>query len=95
MFRYSILNLLFIIPVFVFAYSNFKNNRGITGYLLAILVGLTIIFDNLIIYSGIVTYNTENILGLSIGLAPYEDFAYTIAAALLLPALWERRNKDA
>lgn len=95
MFKYSLLNLLFLIPVFIFAYSNFTKNRSITGYLIAILVGLTIIFDNLIIMSGIVTYNADNILSINIGYAPIEDFAYTVAAALLLPAIWERRKRDA
>ena len=95
MVKYNIGNLFFLVPVIIFAYSNFKNNKSLTAYLLAILIGLTIIFDNLIIYSGIVTYTAQNIIGINIGYAPIEDFAYTFAVALLLPAIWEMRKKDA
>lgn len=95
MFKYSLLNLIFLIPVILFAYPNAKKNRRATAYLLAILVGLTIIFDNLIIYAGIVSYTSANILGINIGYAPIEDFAYTVAAVLLLPALWERCKRNA
>ena len=37
---------------------------------------------------GLFTYADEHIIGLRIGLAPLEDFAYTLAALILLPALW-------
>lgn len=92
MLRYSLLNLVFLIPVLIFTYPNFNKNRGVTLYLLALLTLLTAIFDNLIILSGIVAYEGSHLLGLYIGSAPIEDFAYTIAAALLLPAIWERRK---
>jgi small toxic polypeptide LdrA/B/C/D len=62
--------------------------------LLSLLV-LTAIFDNLIIWAGIVEYNSSHILDWYIGLAPIEDFFYTIGAALLIPLLWredERKN---
>ena len=95
MLKYSALNLVFLIPVILFSYINFIRNRRVTAYLLAILIGLTIVFDNLIIFSGIVSYESSNILGLNIGYAPVEDFAYTVAVVLLLPALWERRKKNA
>lgn len=92
MLRYIWLNLVFLIPVFIFSYSNFRKNRLVTLCLLAVLTLLTAIFDNLIILSGIVAYEGSHLLGLYIGSAPIEDFAYTIAAAMLLPALWERRK---
>jgi hypothetical protein len=37
---------------------------------------------------GLFGYNPEQISGTFIGLAPLEDFAYAIAAVVLLPALW-------
>lgn len=49
---------------------------------------LTAIFDNLIIATGIVAYDSSNISGLKIGVAPIEDFAYTIAAVLLITTIW-------
>ena len=39
----------------------------------ALLIG-TAIFDNLIIWSGLVAYDDSKILGMRIGLAPVEDF---------------------
>ena len=55
---------------------------------LAVLLVLTAVFDNVIVGSGIVAYDESRILGLRLGTAPVEDFAYAIAAALALPALW-------
>jgi hypothetical protein len=37
---------------------------------------------------GIVAYDPHVISGLRLGVAPVEDFAYAIAAAVLLPCLW-------
>lgn len=48
----------------------------------------TAIFDNVIIAAGIVDYAPQHLLGLHVGLVPLEDFAYAIAAATGLPALW-------
>jgi lycopene cyclase domain-containing protein len=55
---------------------------------LAVLLVFTAVFDNLIIGVGIVAYDPAKISGLMIGLAPIEDFAYTLAAVLVLPTLW-------
>lgn len=52
------------------------------------MVALTAVFDNAIIATGIVTYGPDTILGLMVGIAPIEDFAYTVAAVLLMPAVW-------
>jgi lycopene cyclase domain-containing protein len=49
---------------------------------------MTAVFDNLIIGFGIVDYDESKILGLKILLAPIEDFAYTLAAVLMVPAIW-------
>ncbi|HEY0373217.1 MAG TPA: lycopene cyclase domain-containing protein [Amnibacterium sp.] len=53
-----------------------------------VLVVATALFDSVIVGTGIVGYDTTRILGLRIGAAPVEDFAYPIAAGLALPALW-------
>lgn len=95
MYKYFFLNILFLIPVVFFAYPNTRRHVKRTLYLLAILLVLTAIFDNLIIYSGIVEYTSQNILGVYVGRAPIEDFSYALAAVMLLPALWERFNKNA
>ncbi|WP_411376353.1 lycopene cyclase domain-containing protein [Arthrobacter sp. MPF02] len=49
---------------------------------------LTAVFDNLMIAAGLFTYSPELISGVLVGLAPLEDFAYPVAAVLLLPSLW-------
>ena len=55
---------------------------------LAVLVALTAIFDNVIVGLGIVGYDEAKISGVLVGVAPLEDFAYTVAAVFGLPALW-------
>ena len=49
---------------------------------------LTAVFDNVLVGTGIVGYDRSRISGALIGVAPIEDFAYAIAAVLLLPSLW-------
>ena len=55
--------------------------------LVAVLV-LTAVFDNIMIGVGLVAYDPALISGVFVGIAPVEDFAYPVAAALLLPAVW-------
>ena len=55
---------------------------------LVVVVILTAVFDNVIIGIGLVDYDGSTISGVKIGLAPIEDFAYAIAAAVGLPAVW-------
>ena len=55
---------------------------------LAVLLVMTAIFDNVMIGVGLVGYDTARISGAFIGMAPLEDFAYAIAAGVLLPSLW-------
>ncbi|MFS0910165.1 lycopene cyclase domain-containing protein [Microbacterium sp. 179-I 3D2 NHS] len=55
--------------------------------ILALFV-LTAVFDTVMIATGLFHYAPEHLLGVHIGLAPVEDFAYPLAGALLLPALW-------
>ena len=69
--------------------------RALTLTLLALL-GATAIGDNLIIAFDIVAYDADKIVGLLVGLAPIEDFAYSVVAAALVPGIWlalERRRK--
>jgi lycopene cyclase domain-containing protein len=62
---------------------------------LVVLLLMTALFDNIMIGIGLVGYDPALISGAFIGIAPLEDFAYAIAAAVLLPSLWvllERRS---
>lgn len=38
----------------------------------------------------IVEYNHENTLGFTIGYMPLEDLSYTVAACILVPAVWKK-----
>lgn len=55
---------------------------------LVVVLVMTAIFDNIMIAVGLFGYNPDAISGAFLGLAPLEDFAYAIAAAVLLPGLW-------
>ena len=55
---------------------------------LGVLLVMTAVFDNVMIGVGLVGYEPSLISGAFIGIAPLEDFAYAVAAAILLPSLW-------
>jgi lycopene cyclase domain-containing protein len=52
------------------------------------LLIMTAVFDNVLVGLGIVGYDPSRISGVTIGVAPLEDFAYSIAVVVLLPSLW-------
>ncbi|WP_154795057.1 lycopene cyclase domain-containing protein [Occultella kanbiaonis] len=54
-----------------------------------ILIVLTAVFDSVMIAADLYRYEEAALSGLRIGVAPVEDFAWPLAAALLLPATWE------
>ena len=61
----------------------------------AALCVLTAIFDSAIIAAGIVSYDDAKLSGIKVGLAPIEDFAYSLVAAVLAPALlpmWDHHH---
>jgi lycopene cyclase domain-containing protein len=58
------------------------------------LLIVTAVFDNVMIAVGLIAYSQDLTSGSRLGVAPLEDFAYAVAAAVLLPSLWclfERR----
>ncbi|MBC7725165.1 MAG: lycopene cyclase domain-containing protein [Burkholderiaceae bacterium] len=69
-----------------------RRRTGIPGLAilapLGIVLVMTAVFDNIMIGVGLVGYDRELISGVFIGIAPLEDFAYAVAAVLLLPSLW-------
>lgn len=56
---------------------------------LAVLLVMTAVFDSVLVYEHIVAYDGLKILGIYIGRAPIEDFAYTLAVVVLVPYLWK------
>lgn len=93
--NYVLLNGIVLVIVSVFCYLYFirhkeaKRNMGPFWGTLAAVLGLTAIFDSLIIAAGIVGYDTGRILGIYIGRAPIEDFAYAAVSVMLVVLLWE------
>jgi len=53
-----------------------------------VLIALTAVFDNIIVGLDLVAYDESKILGIRVPIAPIEDFAYTLGAVMLVPALW-------
>lgn len=89
---YWALNAIFLALVAVVAIvaSARTPHRRVTPVLItaAALLLVSAIFDNVMIGIGLVGYDDAKISGAFIGIAPLEDFAYPLAAAVLLPSLW-------
>ena len=58
------------------------------GLAFAALAVLTAVFDSVMIGMELFHYDASHILGLRVGLAPLEDFAYPLAGVVALPGLW-------
>ena len=90
---YTLLNVVFLGIVAIVAIAAVVVRRAprwrAVGLAAVLLLTLTAIFDNVIIGTGLVAYDLSLISGVFVGLAPIEDFAYTVAALVLLPAVWE------
>ncbi|WP_295789521.1 lycopene cyclase domain-containing protein [uncultured Microbacterium sp.] len=66
----------------------FRRRMASSGLTALVLVGLTLVFDNLMIAVDLFSYPPEHLSGLKLGLAPVEDFAYPLCAAFLVPAVY-------
>jgi lycopene cyclase domain-containing protein len=99
---YWLINLPFLLAAGLVALAAVALRRRVQaaalGIATVVMLLLTAIFDNAIIGFGLVDYDESLISGLRIGLAPVEDFAYTLAALVILPSLWHllipRASKD-
>lgn len=92
MMTYWLLNLVFLAVVALVAVASVRARRAPRWRAVALaavpLVILTAVFDNVLVGVGIVAYSPSRISGVHLGFAPLEDFAYPIAAVVLLPCLW-------
>ncbi|QGU03420.1 lycopene cyclase domain-containing protein [Corynebacterium comes] len=61
---------------------------AVTAIVAAVLLVLTAVFDNLMIWAELVGYGDAQRLGLQVGLVPVEDFFYPLFVALIVPAFW-------
>jgi len=86
------LNAIFLAAVAAVAIAAVVSRRGprwaSVGLVLGVVLLMTAVFDNVMIGVGLVGYDDSKISGAFIGIAPLEDFAYAIAAVVLLPSLW-------
>ncbi|WP_110240042.1 lycopene cyclase domain-containing protein [Nocardioides gilvus] len=58
-----------------------------TGLTCLTLVVLTAVFDTVMIAADLFRFDESKLVGLRIGLAPIEDFAWPIAAVAVVPAM--------
>lgn len=92
---YGDMNLIFLVIAGIATWVIKSRFRCFTTpiVLLPMLI-LTAVFDNLIILAGIVDYDATKLMGIYVGVVPIEDFAYTVVAVLLVPAIWKAVNKE-
>lgn len=85
---YLNLNAFFVAPIFILYFVRFGTSRLCRDRIPVLIVVLaTVIFDNLIVASGIVAYDSAHLSGLRVLYAPLEDFGYAIAVVPLLVLL--------
>lgn len=69
-----------------------SRQMAVTGVVAVVLLILTAIFDNLMIWGELVGYGDAQRLGLQVGRVPVEDFFYPLFVALVVPAFWPGRK---
>lgn len=77
------------------AVAAWRRQYVVTAVVAVVLIVLTIIFDNLMIWAELVGYGDAQRLGLHIGLVPVEDLFYALVVALIVPAVWPHRGRPA
>jgi lycopene cyclase domain-containing protein len=93
-FTYLALNLVFMLVAFVsLILISRKNPWRAIGFTMIWMILMTLVFDNVIIALGIVGYDENKISGLLLGLAPIEDFSYTVVSVLAVGILWQKFTK--
>ncbi|QCU77286.1 lycopene cyclase domain-containing protein [Citricoccus sp. SGAir0253] len=99
---YLALALVFVgISAAVAAVATWRRRLGarwwaMTAATIAVLAVLTAVFDNAMVAADLFRYDASQLTGWSVGLAPVEDFAWPVAAGLLLPSAWALlRPRDA
>jgi len=87
---YLILNSIFmaIILVILIILQRVYSVQRLSFRALVLMLLLTAVFDSLLIGFGIVEYDYSKTIGIKIGLAPIEDFSYTVTAWAIVPFIW-------
>lgn len=63
-----------------------------TAVTAAVLVLLTVVFDNVMILADLFQFDHDQLIGVYLGVAPIEDLSYPLCTAILLPAVWRMQN---
>ncbi len=87
---YLVLNVLFLLTLFALLPKKLVRPPRAWWLTLAIIVGLTAVFDPIIITLGIVAYDPTKLSGIYWFGAPVEDFFYAMYAVAVIPLLWNR-----
>jgi len=93
--NYLALNLTFMFIAFVtLNLVSRKSPWRAIGFTMLWMLLVTLVFDNVIIGLEIVGYDKTKISGILLGLAPIEDFAYTVVAVLAVSIIWTKLTKE-
>lgn len=91
---YTLVNAVFLVAAGAAAWLLLRRVSG-RRRALALILGtfavvalFTAVFDSIMVGTGLVAYDEQHLSGIRVGLAPIEDFAYVVLAAMLLPAVW-------
>jgi lycopene cyclase domain-containing protein len=85
------------VPVLVVAVALRRPDRRwwvVTGLTALALVVLTAVFDSIMIAADLFRFDESALTGIHIGLAPIEDFAWPIAATVLISSLLLLADED-
>lgn len=97
--NYATLSIVFLLPPLVVAVIAWRaaprRHAAALAATGAVLLLLTAVFDSIMIAAGLFGYTESQLIGLKVGLAPIEDFAYPIAALLLCTAIWNLGSRRA
>jgi lycopene cyclase domain-containing protein len=92
---YLALNVTFMLIAFVILnLVSRKSPWRAIGFTMLWMLLVTLVFDNIIIGLEIVGYDKTKISGILLGLAPIEDFAYTVVAVLAVSIIWTKLTKE-
>lgn len=92
---YLALNVTFMLIAFVVLnLVSRKSPWRAIGFTMLWMLLVTLVFDNIIIGLEIVGYDKTKISGILLGLAPIEDFAYTVVAVLAVGIIWTKLTKE-
>ncbi|MTB89419.1 lycopene cyclase domain-containing protein [Aeromicrobium senzhongii] len=83
-----------VLAVAVFVRRPDRRWWAATGLTALVLCVLTAVFDSIMIAADLFRFDESSLIGIHVGLAPIEDFAWPIAATVLVSALTLLLDRD-